>query len=82
MCGFAGISYSPDQSLDGSALHQALVALHHRGPDDSGGFEDPVQGIGLIHARLSIQDLSPLGHQPMTNWIIIAYSRLNRIKDL
>jgi asparagine synthase (glutamine-hydrolysing) len=42
-----------------------LGALTHRGPDDSGVFEDPGAGIGLAHTRLSILDLSPFGHQPM-----------------
>ena len=41
--------------------------LHHRGPDDTGTFleehSDYVLGFG--HKRLSILDLSPLGHQPM-----------------
>ena len=40
-------------------------ALSHRGPDDSGVFENKQQGTCLIHTRLSILDLSALGHQPM-----------------
>ena len=39
--------------------------LAHRGPDDAGVFIDAFEGVGLGHARLSIVDLSPLGHQPM-----------------
>jgi asparagine synthase (glutamine-hydrolysing) len=41
------------------------ATLHHRGPDDSGVWTDPIAGITLAHRRLSILDLSPLGHQPM-----------------
>ena len=65
MCGIAGFS------LTNSALpirdweKFARQALAHRGPDDSGIFEDLKQGITLIHTRLSILDLSPMGHQPM-----------------
>ena len=40
-------------------------AIRFRGPDDSGIWCDPDQGMGLGHARLSILDLSPEGHQPM-----------------
>lgn len=42
-------------------------ALAHRGPDDEGRFVDEEAGVGLLHRRLSIIDLSPLGHQPMPN---------------
>ncbi len=65
MCGITGISYASNTTFDRSSLLSSLTALHHRGPDDSGVFEDQVSGIGLAHARLSILDLSPAGHQPM-----------------
>jgi asparagine synthase (glutamine-hydrolysing) len=42
-------------------------ALHHRGPDDGGSWVDATAGIALAHRRLSILDLSPLGHQPMAS---------------
>lgn len=38
-----------------------------RGPDDQGTWTDFEAGIALGHRRLSILDLSPLGHQPMTS---------------
>jgi asparagine synthase (glutamine-hydrolysing) len=40
-------------------------SLQHRGPDDFGAWVDAASGIALGHRRLSILDLSPLGHQPM-----------------
>src|ERR1700722_8381825 len=42
-------------------------AIAHRGPDDSGAYVEASAGVGLGHRRLSIIDLSPLGHQPMTS---------------
>jgi len=48
-------------------LISAKVVLAHRGPDDSGLFEDGVHSIGLAHTRLSILDPSSLGHQPMVS---------------
>jgi asparagine synthase (glutamine-hydrolysing) len=39
--------------------------LLRRGPDDSGFWFDEAQGLGFGHRRLSIQDLSPEGRQPM-----------------
>lgn len=45
----------------------ALAAIEHRGPDDWGIHEDADRGIALGHRRLSIIDLSPLGHQPMAS---------------
>lgn len=41
------------------------AAIEHRGPDDGGSYISPDRKVGLGHRRLSIIDLSPLGHQPM-----------------
>lgn len=67
MCGIAGYLLTPSTSPAASALSSAKAALSHRGPDDSGLFEDRAHGVGLAHTRLSILDLSPLGHQPMAS---------------
>ncbi len=42
-----------------------VATLHHRGPDDTGTWVDQECGVALGHKRLSVVDLSPLGHQPM-----------------
>ena len=49
--------------------------LRHRGPDDAGLWIAP--GVGFGHRRLAIRDLSPDGHQPMsdpTGRITISYN--------
>ena len=61
MCGLIG--YSGDFKEDN--LKAGLLEINHRGPDDSGVFFNEAANIGLGHNRLSIQDLSSLGHQPM-----------------
>jgi asparagine synthase (glutamine-hydrolysing) len=64
MCGIAGkISFSTPVTLQ--SVETMCTAIKHRGPDDSGVYISPDQNIGLGHRRLSIIDLSPLGHQPM-----------------
>ncbi len=66
MCGIAGfIDYTKSTSKD--TLKSMTDQLSHRGPDDSGLFfeESDHASVGLGHRRLSIIDLSPLGHQPM-----------------
>ena len=65
MCGIAGI-VSP-RTLEDTLLSAALQALRHRGPDDAGAFLSTDRTVGLAHARLSVLDLSPAGHQPMSN---------------
>jgi asparagine synthase (glutamine-hydrolysing) len=70
MCGFAG--YFDPTARDSREMMLGRVAamasrLRHRGPDDSGEFADPASGIALGFRRLSILDLSPAGHQPMTS---------------
>jgi len=61
MCGIIGIS----GLVNDVELQKGVELLSHRGPDDSGTFIDQECGIGLGHTRLSIQDLSSAGHQPM-----------------
>lgn len=69
MCGFAGLvlSNSNGQVSLRDRLGPMSDALAHRGPDDQGLWEDPVNGIGLAFRRLSILDLSPAGRQPMVS---------------
>jgi len=65
MCGIVGI-WAQNQSEDRirADLTQAVATLRHRGPDDQGIWVNS-SGLGLGHTRLSILDLSELGHQPM-----------------
>jgi asparagine synthase (glutamine-hydrolysing) len=42
-------------------------AMAHRGPDDDGLFMEPTGAAGFSFRRLSIVDLSPTGHQPMSS---------------
>lgn len=72
MCGIAAI-IGPEKALASRALLSMVRSQKHRGPDDE-GFEfvrltsneaGPVLGFG--QRRLSIVDLSPLGHQPMVH---------------
>lgn len=65
MCGIAGftrcwVAEDPERLL--SAMGEAM---QHRGPDASGIHVD--DAIALVHRRLSILDLSPLGNQPMVS---------------
>lgn len=73
MCGFIAFS----GAFELSDLQASLRAIAHRGPDDSGVWADAPAGVGMGHVRLSILDLSPLGHQPMESkdgQIVIAFN--------
>ncbi len=68
MCGLAGfwdtkIITSADQFTD--VLNKMGKSIQSRGPDSEGIWFETSIGLGLSHRRLSIVDLSPLGHQPM-----------------
>jgi asparagine synthase (glutamine-hydrolysing) len=63
MCGIAGIL--SDRPVEPAIVRRMTDPIAHRGPDDEGAWIDPAAGVGLGHRRLSIVDLSPLGHQPM-----------------
>lgn len=71
MCGVAGTIGHFDQHRVG-AVAAMNRAQEHRGPDDEGTWSwntssasGSVKGVAFGHRRLSIVDLSPLGHQPM-----------------
>lgn len=77
MCGIAGF-ITPGLTNAMTLLRYVsgmTNAIIHRGPDDEGAWVDESSGLALGHRRLSIQDLSPAGHQPMTSqcgrWIMI-----------
>lgn len=65
MCGIAGQLAFSGAAVDTDLLRRMSERLAHRGPDGSGMYADGP--VGLAHRRLSIIDLSPDGHQPMTN---------------
>jgi asparagine synthase (glutamine-hydrolysing) len=66
MCGFAGIIYSDRfRPVLEKQISDMIAPIIHRGPDDSGIV---VRGnLGFGFRRLSIIDISPSGHQPMSN---------------
>jgi asparagine synthase (glutamine-hydrolysing) len=66
MCGINGFC-DFNKQLQKEDIEKANELLRHRGPDDGETvvFQTPDAHIGLGHRRLSILDLSSLGHQPM-----------------
>ena len=68
MCGIAGLLGPPgDPSARVAMATRMATTLAHRGPDDSGAWSDERGVVGLGFRRLSIIDLSPAGHQPMSS---------------
>lgn len=66
MCGISGF-FDRSFRLDQKQLEKYNSVLQHRGPDGDGLFfeKSSYGNIGFAHTRLSILDLSQLGHQPM-----------------
>jgi asparagine synthase (glutamine-hydrolysing) len=76
MCGIAGLIDFSNGKLPGYENHSGKVLrvmldhLRHRGPDDRGEERFEVEDgspVYLGHQRLSIIDLTKMGHQPMPN---------------
>lgn len=66
MCGICGYVSKRDIRLE--QLREMNNTMYHRGPDDSGEEIYGIAGgyrVGFAQRRLSIIDLSALGHQPM-----------------
>jgi len=76
MCGIAGYFLGSGLNVEsGTAIAKAMGdAVRHRGPDDSGVWLDSSSGLGLVHRRLAVVELSEAGHQPMAStngrWMI------------
>tara|TARA_A100001011_G_C14318965_1_gene849455 strand:- start:5470 stop:7449 length:1980 start_codon:yes stop_codon:yes gene_type:complete len=70
MCGIAGFLCSQNNTYlkNLKNLNNIKDILYHRGPDDHGLWYNNEEMISLGHTRLSIQDLSPAGHQPMKSF--------------
>jgi len=64
MCGIAGHVNFTSHPFSDNAVG-LMQRIRHRGPDDEGLWVSPGKECVLGHARLSVIDLSPLGHQPM-----------------
>jgi asparagine synthase (glutamine-hydrolysing) len=66
MCGICG--YLSKREYNEQMLVDMNDTMLHRGPNDRGLYQTRMksgQYLGLAHRRLSILDLSELGHQPM-----------------
>ncbi len=66
MCGICGFVSRKGPSLE--QLKRMNNTMRHRGPDDGGEEIFPAKDgyqVGMAQRRLSIMDLSSLGHQPM-----------------
>jgi asparagine synthase (glutamine-hydrolysing) len=69
VCGIAGVLTFDGAPVARETLRAMGEALRHRGPDAEGVHLDDAAapGIGLVHRRLSIIDLSPAANQPLAS---------------
>jgi len=65
MCGITGIFGNLRKDELAISVQKMSSTLTHRGPDDAGTWINEESGIAFGHQRLSIVDLSSVGHQPM-----------------
>ncbi len=77
MCGITGVyAYAQaEPAVDDRLMMRMASSMAHRGPDDEGVYLNRDHRVGLGFRRLAIIDLSPAGHQPMSNedstiWIV------------
>src|SRR3712207_3863518 len=65
MCGIAGVFYANPEERGLALVQRMADAIHHRGPDSHGYWQNDEQTLALGHRRLAIVDLSHAGAQPM-----------------
>ena len=85
MCGICGY-IDHKGAIKRDTLNVMVSSIRHRGPDDNGTsfYESRTAQVGLGHARLSILDLTPLGHQPMefANLSIVFNGEIYNYKEI
>ena len=88
MCGLIGFWETQPATRDELAAVATRMAdsLAHRGPDDSGVWVDPAAGLAVGFRRLSIVDLTPEGHQPMSSasgrYVIVFNGEIYNFQEL
>lgn len=86
MCGICG--YISSRMVDKDQLWKMNNTMYHRGPNDGGIWQKQQDGveIGLAQRRLSILDLSELGHQPMFSadgrFVIVYNGEIYNFQDI
>ena len=84
MCGICGIIKFNKKAVQEEEIARIMRRMKHRGPDDEGIFIEDNIGLGFV--RLSIIDLSILGHQPMFSfdgrYVIIYNGETYNYKEL
>lgn len=83
MCGIAGIINFKSEPIDPRPIKNMTESIFHRGPDDSGFFND--DNVALGFRRLSIIDLEH-GHQPMESingqYLIVFNGEIYNFKEI
>ena len=86
MCGIWGMMKTKSRINSNDIQYSKLAAqkMHHRGPDDDGFWNN--EHFALSFKRLSILDLSPMGHQPMVseckNYALVYNGELYNYKNI
>lgn len=84
MCGIVGLIGGRDGTPE--LIERLIDPITHRGPDDRGVWIDAETKLAFGHRRLSIIDLSPQGHQPMTSadgrWVITYNGEIYNHREL
>lgn len=65
MCGICGVLRLDGEAVPVNTIDRMSAVIEHRGPDGDGVWAEGPVGLG--HRRLAIIDLTPAGHQPMSN---------------
>lgn len=86
MCGITGIISNKLDNIAIEKVNYSLDKLNNRGPDDRGIWISKDKKVILGHTRLSIQDISNLGSQPMLSrcrkYVIIYNGEIYNLKEI
>jgi asparagine synthase (glutamine-hydrolysing) len=89
MCGIAGFITGPNQFTQAEAervMQAQEASLSHRGPDHGQTWYHSGWGVGLVHRRLAVVDLTPDGNQPKISrcgrYVVVFNGEIYNYKEL
>jgi asparagine synthase (glutamine-hydrolysing) len=74
MCGIVGFFPKENKHNSKKTINEMLLAIKHRGPDQSGIYLDGAIGIGMLRLSIIDREAHDIPYKSPDNSVIVAYN--------